>query len=765
MKHFAYIILILLTLTSFRAISQNAIRGKIQSDNGPMAFASIAIMDSNFGTIADENGKFTLEHLPDGSYQLVVSSVGYRRKQVDIVLQHNEDLDLGEIDLQEDILGLEEVVVTGTMKETFVAASPIKVDVLTARYLEKNISPTNLVEGIALVNGVEEVVACGVCFTNSISINGLPGAYTAVLMDGSPIYGNLASVYGLNGIPTTIIDRFEVIKGPNSTLYGSEAVAGVINIITKNPAKQALLSLDIMGTSHLESFGSVALAPKIGRFNGYIGLNYAYINDFDDDNGDGFGDIANLDRLSVFTKWSMKRKSNKKFNIAGKYYYEDRRNGVEAFLTDRAYRSLRGSADIYGESIYTNRFECFGTYEMPTEENLKIDYSFSHHLQDSYYGADHYFARQNIAFAKFIWSKYFEQHDLLVGSTLRYQSYDDNTTATETIIDRISSNRPDNQFIPGLFIQDEWRSSEAFTLLTGMRLDHYQAHGLIFSPRLSAKYKTSDWSTFRTNFGTGFRVVNLFTEDHAFITGQRSVEILEALEPEKSYNISFNFNHIFNIGNSQGTIDIDANYTHFTNKIIPNYDIPSKIIYANSEGFALTKGVGLTINQQFKFPLAINASFNLQDVTQTEPDANGNQQTKEVEFASKWSGVTTLNYDWRKWGLNLSYTFRVTGPMALPEVYDLDENGFPLSEARPTRSQAFSIQNIQLTKSFKTQNLQLYLGIQNLWNYQQEFSPLVGFNDPNTATGFSQYFDTAYAYSPIHGREVYLGIKWNTGKR
>lgn len=765
MQKYTNILLITMLLASFLGTAQNTLTGKIKSGDSLLAFATVALMDTPFGAVADENGIFILENVPNGTYLIVVSSIGYRKVEKEVHLNQNGQIDLGVFDLKEDVFGLEEVVVTDTMKETFVAASPIKVDVITARYLEKNISPTNIVEGVTLVNGVEEVVACGVCFTNSISINGLPGAYTAVLMDGSPIYGNLASVYGLNGIPTTLIDRFEVIKGPNSTLYGSEAVAGVINIITKNPEKQPLLSLDIMGTSHLESFGNIALAPKIGKFNGYVGVNYAYINDFDDNNQDGFGDVVNLDRLSAFTKWSMKRNSNKKFTIAGKYYYEDRRNGMEQYLANRAYRSLRGSDAVYGESIYTNRFELFGTYELATHENLKIDYSFSHHLQDSYYGADHYLANQNIAFANLIWSKNLVKHDLLIGGTLRYQNYDDNTVATEFLEGENVVNRPDNQFIPGVFVQDEWRTTKQLTLLTGARLDHYEAHGLIFSPRLSAKYKPSNWSTFRTNFGTGFRVVNLFTEDHAFITGQRTVEIIEALEPEKSYNVSFNFNHIFTIGESQGMIDIDANYTHFTNKIIPDYDTPGKIIYANSEGYAETKGIGITLNQQFTFPLAINASFNFQEVTQTEPDADGILQTDLVEFAPKWTGVATANYDWKKQGLNFSYTFRTTGPMTLPEVFDLDENGFPMGEARPTQSAPFSFQNIQITKDFKNKNLQVYLGIQNLGNYQQEVSPLVGFNDPNAAAGFSPYFDTAYAYSPIHGREVYLGVKWNTGKK
>ncbi len=750
-------LMIIIMVAALNAVAQTgAVKGRIITDEGPAIWASVALLSTDFGTNTDEEGRFLLQEIPTGHYELAISLLGYQRLVKKIVVAAEEVLNLEDILLREDIFGLQEVVVTGTMKETFVANSPIKIDVITAKYLEKNTSPTNLMEGISLVNGVQEVVACGVCYTNSISINGLPGPYTAVLMDGAPIYGNLASVYGLNGIPTTIIDRFEVIKGPSSTLYGSEAVAGVINIITKDPAKQALVSFDLMGTSHLESFGSLGIAPKLGRFNGFIGLNYAYINDYEDFNQDNFGDMVNLDRVSLFSKWSMTRKSKKRLTVAGKYYYEDRRNGVELFLKDRAYRELRGSDEFYGESIYTNRLELFGTYEFPFEEKIKLDYSLSHHLQDSYYGADYYEAEQSILFANLTWNKLLGKHDLLLGWTTRWQSYDDNTIATP---------EADKQFIPGVFLQDEWHLHDQVSLLGGLRLDHYKAHGLILSPRLNVKYNPGTWSTVRLNFGTGFRVVNLFAEDHAFVTGQRSVEIEGHLEPERSYNGSLNFNHIFVLGEGQGSFDIDAFYTYFTNKIIPDYDTPGKIIYANSEGHAISQGIGLNLNYQFRFPLGFNAGFNLQEVTQTEPDEFGNSHTSAIEYSPSWSGIATINYEWKKPALSFAYTLRLTGPMALPEVFDLDENGDPLGAARPTSSTPFSFHNIQITKAFKKQGLQIYAGIANLFNYRQRESPLVGYNDPNVAPGFSDYFDTAYAYSPLHGREFYVGVKWKSGKK
>lgn len=730
-----------------------SVQGRLLANDLPLELANVFLKGTSYGTFSDSSGVFTISNIPAGSYELTASMLGYQTITHKINIQTNAVLDLGTLTLKEDALGLKEVVVTGTMRATYVSDSPIKVDVITAKQLNTYLptAASSIVESIQLVNGVQEVVACGICFTNSISINGLPGAYTAVLMDGTPIYGNLAAVYGLNGIPNMIIDRFEVIKGPSSTLYGSEAVAGVINIITKDPAKQPFLSVDLMGTSHLESFGNIAIAPKFKKVKGYIGLNYAYINDFDDFNQDNFGDGINLDRYSLFTKWNIERKSNKKFTLSGKYYYEDRRNGVEEFLKNRNYKKLRGSDLIYGESIYTNRAELFGTYEFATKANVRVDYSLSHHLQDSYYGADAYKAQQDIAFANFIWNKNHKNHDLLIGLTTRYQYYNDNTVATKS---------PVQQFTPGVFMQDEWALTKRLTLLGGARLDHYEAHGLIFAPRLNVKYKPGTWTTLRTNFGTGFRVVNLFTEDHAFVTGQRSVEILGHLKPERSYNTSFNLNHVFTLGESQGTIDLDAYYTYFTNKIIPNYDTPGKIIYANSDGYAETMGVGVNISQSFTFPLSFNVGFNLQRATQTEPNEAGNLETRNIEYAPTWSSILTTNYRWKKPKITVAYTLRVTGPMTLPKVFDLDESGNPLPTPRPTRSEPFAFQNLQVSKDF-SKNFNLYLGIQNLFNYRQQISPIVGFNDPTTPVGFSPYFDTAYAFSPLHGREFYLGFKWS----
>ncbi|MCB0737905.1 MAG: TonB-dependent receptor [Bacteroidetes bacterium] len=739
---------------------EHSFSGYVFHKNEPVPFASVGILGTTTGAATNISGHFVIkDSLPN--IVLTINSIGYESKSVSISLNKLSGQSIDTIFLEKSNTQLDALVISGTLKETYVSESPVKIEVVSEEFLKNTTSPINLVQGIQLVNGVTEVVACGVCFTNSISINGLPGQYTAVLMDGAPIYGNLASVYGLNGIPRQIIERFEVIKGPSSTLYGSEAVAGVINIITKDPANQPAVSIDIMATSHLETFGNIAIAPKVKNWKGYVGLNYAFINDFDDHNHDGFGDNVNLDRISAFTKWSLDRKSKKPFTISAKYYYEDRRNGVEAYLNNRAYKQIRGNDSIYGESIYTNRAEIFGSYAFNSKSPLKLDFSLTSHNQNSFYGSDLYAANQKIAFANLLKPIKKGRHDALLGLTNRYQFYDDNSVATQLIGENGNElNRPSKQFIPGVFIQDEVQLASTFKILAGARLDYYYVHGPIFSPRFNFKYTPKNGTTFRGNFGTGFRVVNLFTEDHAFVTGRRQIEIKEELKPEQSYNTSFNYNQFVQIGESVGTLDFDVFYTHFSNKIIPDYSNPNKIVYANSTGFARTFGASIGWQHQLKNGLRFQSGFNYQNATETTVE-NGELQSSWLMFSPRFTSNTSVNYKLPKTGINLAYTVSVTGKMKLPEVFDLDQNGLPKATGRPEYSKTWAIHNIQASKNLVSKKLRVYAGVQNLFNYRQLWSPLVGFNDPNYAPGFSPYFDTAYSYSPMHGRDIYIGFEWN----
>ena len=738
------------------------VNGVVKSESGTLGYASVSLLNSENGVIADVNGYFEIEIDLSKDNTLLISYIGHVSKKISLT---NKNLNFNNliIYLEEDINGLNEIVVTGTLKDEYVTESPVKVNVITAKKINSFLpsAGTNITKIVQLINGAQEVIACGVCYTNSISINGLEGPYTSVLMDGIPMYGNLASVYGLNGIPNMIIDRLEIVKGPSSTLYGSEAVAGVINIITKNPKDQPFISLDVQATSHLESYLNMAVTNKIGKTTGYFGVNWDRKNDYDDYNNDGFGDDINLDRISLFNKWNISRKSKKQFIISSRYYFEDRRNGVQEFLKNGNYKNLRGSEKIYGESIYTYRFELFGKYEFDFIEDFEVNYSYSKHDQNSYYGSDYYVAKQDIFFTQFTLSKKYNKHDFLYGLSIKNNLYDDNTIATEKVINGDILNNASNQFIPGLLVQDQFKSSDKISLVGGLRLDHFKDHGLIFAPSFHIKYNPGQWLAFRLNVGTGFRLVNLFAEDHAFVTGQREVKIVEELQPEKSKSLILNTNYIYTGFNGSGNFDIDLFYTYFSNKIIPNYDIQKYIIYQNSEGYSYSKGVSGAWNHSFLNGIAFTLNFNHQVVKYTEN--NNNIKTMfDMEHSPRWTAGLNIKFPLNNtWSINTSSNY--VGIMQLPEVFDMKNNGQISEISRPQRSKPFSIHNVNINGKLSNKN-EVYFGILNIFNFRQKESPLVAYNDPNYNKGFSPFFDTSYTYAPNHGIEVFVGYKFNLTK-
>ena len=143
-----------------------------------------------------------------------------------------------------------------------------------------------------------------------------------------------------------------------------------------------------------------AYAPKTKNVDVLFSGNLFSMTNFIDENKDAFADVPFSDRLSLFNRWSVKRKSGKALEFSAKYYDEDRYGGVKEWT-----EAFRGSDSIYGESIYTDRVELTGTYQFPFQENIRVDASYNYHHQDSYYGDTKYEAWQEVYFSKFLWYK------------------------------------------------------------------------------------------------------------------------------------------------------------------------------------------------------------------------------------------------------------------------------------------------------------------------------------------------------------------------
>ena len=219
---------------------------------------------------------------------------------------------------------MKEVIISGNLKPVNRLQSTIPVEVYSPEFLQQNPSPS-LFEGIQYINGIRPQINCSVCNTGDIHINGLEGPYTFVLIDGMPIVSSLASVYGLNGIPAGMIEKIELIKGPSGTLYGSQAVGGLINVITKLPEYSPKFFSDVYGTSWEEFNADLGFSGKINEKIDFLtGINsYIYDNPIDNNN-DNFTDVTQQKRFSIFQKFTWQSLSNRKGSIAFRYLYEDR---------------------------------------------------------------------------------------------------------------------------------------------------------------------------------------------------------------------------------------------------------------------------------------------------------------------------------------------------------------------------------------------------------------------------------------------------------
>lgn len=631
---------------------------------------------------------------------------------------------------------LQEVVVTGVMRSVSKANSIVPVELFQPSFFSKN--PTmNFFESVELINGVQPQINCNVCNTGDIHINGMEGPYTMILIDGMPIVSGLSTVYGLSCIPNSLIERVELVKGPAAALYGSEAMGGVINIITKSPAKAPKLSIEFLTSSWGELQTDIATSFKFKKWRSLFGLNNYYYQNRIDKNNDGFTDMALQKRTSIFNKWQLIRNSGKEFSIGIRGVFENRWGGQTQWN-----KSFLGTDCIYGEYINTKRWEILGQYQFHSKHPIQLQWSLNGHQQRSTYGTTSFDADQLVAFLQATYSKQWNKNQhLLAGLSYRYINYDDNTPATEGYVVESKTH------LPGIFVQNEseWRNH---SLLLGARLDYHNTHGLVFSPRLGYKYEFNPTQQIRLSTGTGYRVVSIFTEDHAALSGARDVVVKEALKPEQSYNLLLQYTHKTPLGAWMMDADLNLFYNYFTNKIIADLDSdPQKIIYDNLNGHATNQGMGVNLSFLSSRFGGIQVGITYMDVYSIDES----ERTRQL-FAPKWTGNFILTKKLpRHW--EIDFTNKWNGPMRLPIVPN---------DYRPEYSPWYIISNLQIKK--KWNRIEVYGGVKNIFDFIPKDGILRAYdpfnktisNEPN-----SYEFDPSYNYASLQGRRVFLGLHYS----
>ncbi len=679
--------------------------------------------------------------------------------------------------LDEDTI--EEVVVTATLKPVGKSESPVSIEIYRTAFFKLNPTP-NLFEALQLASGVRPQLNCNVCNTGDIHINGMEGGYTLILVDGMPIISNLGSVYGMMGLPNSMIERMEIMKGPSSVLYGSEAMGGIINIITKTPQSNipqkkkrpsTRYDLDMHSTSWLETNLDLSAVHFLNsRTSILTGINAFWYDQLKDFNDDGFTDIALQKRVSFFQKWNVTRPQNKAFNLGIRALTEERWGGELNYSP-----SDWGKETRYGERIGTRRLEFMGNYDLPGTIPIRWMISYNIHHQNSYYGTTHYKAVQNTFFSQWVYqNKPLKWWDLVGGATVRNNYYNDNMPLDSQQAQYEALAKPNNIWIPGLFNQNNLNLSSKWTANIGLRMDYHPIHRFIPGYTLALKFVPQKTTVARLNFGRGYRIVNLFTEEHAALSGSRRMVIPVFLNPETSYNFSGSLNQTWTIGTILFDLETNVFGAVFQNRIYPDYDSdPNEIRFVNTRQNSYNRGININLNVQLPKRISMRWGVTFMDVR--APFSGDTLSNGRVEiyyqtpyFTEKWNSSLTISYKSRTQRWNIDFTGNAVSSMRLPLLGEFDP--------RPDQSPWYAILNLNGGYRWN-KKLEFYGGIKNVFDWtpaktvpfliarsHDPFDKKVIFvNGVAQRTAENPYgltFDPSYVYTANQGRRIFFGLRW-----
>jgi outer membrane receptor for ferrienterochelin and colicins len=647
-----------------------------------------------------------------------------------------------------------EVVVTGSMKEMRKDELAIPVQIYDADYFQKQ-NVSNLQDAMRMISGIQPNIDGSLDGAGDIEINGQEGVYTLVLLDGVPISGGNATVYALSGIPLSIIDRIEVMQGPASTIYGTDAVAGVINVITKSVGKANRFSSEVSLNSYLETNAELSFKVNAGKVNGLFALSNFNQPRAWDLNNDKYLDMPLQNRFSFFSKWTVRNRFQKPSN-AWFRYTNDRRDGGESDFSAK----YRGSDYIYGESIRLNRYEAAGNFALPfATENVSLITSFTAQDLNSFYGLKSFVSNEQNAQVQLVYDKKVaSKSDLMVGASYRFYRFNDNQPGT---FDTVSGHNTDKPFInhsPAVFLQDMIHVNVQNEILAGIRVEYTTANkGYAICPRFDYKWMSvNKVSSVRLGLGSGFRAPNLFADDRIGYTQGKKIVFGDGLKNELAYGIHLHYEMKQQVKQQRIRFEARAFFNSIVNKIEAELEDDNEtVVISNDSTHVLYYGLQTNLEVRYAIPFYTRIGATFQQsylLRKTVAETSFEQMIN----APALNATFDIGYDNERKGVLLSVNGVINSPMHLR----VQEN-----DTRAAVSPWFCIMNVMLEKRFKN-GLSIRVGANNLLNFKPKnifLRPNDPFNynaaDPlNNPNG--NRFDASYSYSSMKGIHGFIALKY-----
>lgn len=720
------------------------ISGTVLDQNGEgLIGASVYWLDSEDGVVTDEMGAYSIERL--GTH-LVASFVGFRADTIAVDGQSEITFTLNEASVISDV-----VVKARKDGITISNLTPIKTENITTTELKKA-ACCDLAGCFETQSSVEAQVTNVITNAKELRISGLSGVYNQVLIDGFSMINGLSYTYGLTSIPGTMVQNIFVSKGANSVLQGYESISGQINVITKDPDLENPLFLNVFlnGMGEKQLNGDVSF--RVGEWSNILALHTTLPASNRDRDTDGFLDVPKLQRFSISDKWKYSHDSEWGWSseISLRYLQEQRTGGQLAFdPTDDL-----GSTSVYGQHVELQQPEITAKTIFRWDDIHSVTWFASGYYQNqnSWFGTVQYDAQQTTVNNTLQYEyRYNEESDnnLKAGISHRYHDLSEDIAFSDNTLGRTYDGQYDrDESVIGLFAENTLFFGK-FNWLLGLRGDYHDDFGFQFAPRTLLKYEITPELVVRANIGTGWRTVNLFSENINLLVSSRDVVFAEELRPEKATNAGINMTQRVATDDLSGYISADFYHTRFSNQIFPDYDSdPTKAIIANYEGKSVSNSLQLEAGFKIMNTLDLKAGYTFTDVYRENSEGVKSQLPFNAQH--KVLGVISYRPMSNKWQLDVNAHWY--GKQRLPNT---DSN--PTEYQRPDFSKAFGLINSQFTYNF-SDKASVYAGVENIFDFRQE-RPIISWENP-----FGKYFDTSFIWGPTQGRMLYLGARYEIGK-
>lgn len=743
-------------------------------------FVSIALKGTTIGTLTDETGHYQLVNLPEGTFRIAASSIGYKTQEITITTERSKSQEIN-FELEVDLLNLSEVIISGNRSEQKRVEAPVIVNTIPIKFFRATQSVT-LGEGLNFSPGLRLENNCQNCGFTQVRMNGMEGPYSQILINNRPIFSGLAGVYGLELIPANMIEKVEVVRGGGSAIYGSNAIAGTINIILKEPVTNqydAGFNYSITGYGLNEY--NVASPDYIINFNtsmvsddnkaGIVMYGFNRERSIFDINNDGFSELAALKNLTMGTRFYHRAGARGKLTFDFFTIKEERYGGNKQDMPLHE----RDVAEAVNHNMQTGAL----SYEQYFREYDQLSVYFSGQLlnRDSYYGAnqslrDYGNSKDKTYNTGIQYKAVLENSSLIAGientggflrdKKLAYPDYDNALIINDTIVDVPHTDNviiaDQSSVITGTFAQYEIKLNK-FKIVAGGRYDHYrivdltggnseEKKGDVISPRLSIMYELIEEMKARVSYSQGFRAPQIFDEDlHIETSGSRQIinKNDPALKQETSHSISASLDFNGLTGPFYSGLLIEGFFTRLMNPFVNEIGIPDEegiVIYTrkNSLKGATVKGINLEWKLKTISNFSLSSGFTIQS---SKYDIEQEFSERHFFRTPEEYGYFTVDWDLTE-SLCLSLNGNYTGSMLVP--YFGPETDPVNGELR--KSDDFLDLGLKLrgTININSSAIQLYGGIKNIFNsYQNDFD-------------LGPDRDPAYIYGPVSPRTLFFGL-------